>query len=142
MERIRVARDADLACRVDDYVWPWEQGTPVLLQHGFARNGAFWNAWVPQLAGARRVYRPDLRGCGDSAWSSPPPSIEPARLVADLVAVLDHFGLERVHFVGESLGGVLGIQLALAVPDRVLSLTLVNTPFAIDPEVKRFYSLD
>jgi pimeloyl-ACP methyl ester carboxylesterase len=55
---------ASVHCIVDDYLWPWESPTPVLMMHGFARNALFWNRWVPAAAETRRIYRPDLLGCG------------------------------------------------------------------------------
>ena len=66
MPTIRLADGLSLHCAVDDYLWRWEAPTPVLMMHGFARNAAFWNRRVPPIADSRRIYRPDLLGCGRS----------------------------------------------------------------------------
>jgi pimeloyl-ACP methyl ester carboxylesterase len=67
MPKIRLAEGLSLHCAVDDYLWPWETAaTPVLMMHGFARNASFWGRWVPAIAGSRRIFRPNLLGCGRS----------------------------------------------------------------------------
>ena len=66
MPNVRLAEGVSLHCAVDDYLWPWEASTPVLMMHGFARYATFWNRWVPSIAESRRIYRPDLLGCGAS----------------------------------------------------------------------------
>jgi pimeloyl-ACP methyl ester carboxylesterase len=52
----------------------------------------------------------------------------PEDLIADIVRLLDHFELERVHWIGESSGGTLGIGLAASHPERVASLVLIDAP--------------
>ena len=131
MPQIRLDEGLSLHCAVDDYLWPWERPTPVLMMHGFARNAAFWNRWVPPIAASRRVYRPDLLGCGAS--DDPP---EGYRYTAEgigsaILAMLDALLLPRVHWVGKSSGGIIGLLFAAAHPERVASLVLCNTPTRI-----------
>src|SRR6516165_7573755 len=64
MPHIALPDGASVHCVVDDFLWPWERSTPVVMMHGFARNAAFWARWVPAVAVSHRVYRPDLLGCG------------------------------------------------------------------------------
>jgi pimeloyl-ACP methyl ester carboxylesterase len=140
--RIALPEGAAVHCIVDDYLWPWESPTPVLMMHGFARNAAFWNRWVPAIAETRRVYRPDLLGCG---LSDQPPAgyrYTPETIGAQILAVLDGLSLPRVHWVGESSGGIIGLLLAAAYPDRIASLALCNTPSRIPDQIKRTYALD
>jgi pimeloyl-ACP methyl ester carboxylesterase len=142
MPRIALPEGASVHCIVDDFLWPWDSSTPVLMMHGFARNALFWNRWVPAIAETRRVYRPDLLGCG---LSDPPPAgyrYTPETIGAQIVAVLDALSLPRVHWVGESSGGIIGLLLAAAHPDRVASLVLCNTPTRIPDQIKRTYALD
>ncbi len=142
MPMIPVADGPSLHCAVDDYLWPWDAPMPVVMMHGFARNARFWNRWVPAIAETRRVYRPDLLGCGDS---DPPPAdyrYTPEAIAAQIIAALDALGLERVHWVGESSGGIIGVLLAAAHPGRIASLVLCNTPGRISDEIKRIYALD
>ena len=142
MPRITLPDGPSINCIVDDYLWPWDAATPVLMMHGFARNAAFWNRWVPAIAETRRVYRPDLLGCG---LSDPPPAgyrYTPETIGAQIMAVLDGLSLPKVHWVGESSGGIIGLLLAAAHPERIASLTLCNTPTRIPDHIKQLYALD
>ena len=142
MPMIPVADGLTLHCAVDDYLWPWQAPTPVLMMHGFARNAHFWDRWVPAIADTRRVYRPELLGCGQS---DPPPAdyaFTPQAIAGQVVAALDALSLDRVHWVGESSGGIIGLLLAASHPGRIDSLVLCNTPGRIPDEIKRIYALD
>jgi 3-oxoadipate enol-lactonase len=140
--RIRLEEGLSLHCAVDDYLWPWDKPTPVLMLHGFARNATFWNRWVPAIAESRRVYRPDLLGCGASDTPAQGYQYTPDRIAAEVVAVLDALSLPRVHWVGESSGGLVGLLLAASRPERIASLLLCNTPTRISDEIKGIYALD
>ncbi len=142
MPRIRLEEGLSLHCAVDDYLWPWDEPTPVLMLHGFARNATFWNRWVPAIAESRRVYRPDLLGCGASDTPAQGYQYTPDRIAAEVVAVLDALSLPRVHWVGESSGGLVGLLLAASRPERIASLVLCNTPTRISDEIKGIYALD
>src|SRR6266851_9297957 len=106
------------------------------------RNAVFWNRWVPAIAETHRVYRPDLLGCGLS--DQPPDGYRytPETIGAQILAVLDALSLPRVHWVGDSSGGIFGLLLAAAHPDRIASLVLCNTPTRIPDHIKRTYALD
>ena len=112
----------------DDFTDPWQSPPAILLQHGFSRNGGFWYNWVPRLSGDYRVLRPDMRGMGRSVIDEA--EFEPSLdiFVNDLNAILDHLGIEDVVYVGESFGGILGLNFAHRRPDRVRALVLCNTP--------------
>lgn len=131
-----------LHCAVDDYLWPWDRPLPVVMMHGFARNARFWNRWVPAIAETRRIYRPDLLGCGDSDVPPADYRYTPETIAGQVIAALDALGLDRVHWVGESSGGIIGVLLAAAHPGRIASLVLCNTPGRISDEIKRIYALD
>ena len=142
MPRIALPKGASVHCTVDDFLWPWARSTPVLMMHGFARNATFWNRWVPAIAESHRVYRPDLLGCG---LSDPPPagySYTPETIAAQILAMFEALSLRHVHWVGESSGGIIGLLLAAAYPDRIASLVLCNTPSRIPDQIKRTYALD
>lgn len=97
-------------------------GSPVVFVHGFSLNTAMWNDQFDVFAKCHRVIRFDLRGFGKS-----PASIEPYRRIDDLNAVLEFFGLQRAHLVGLSLGGGDSIDYTLAFPQKVLSLTVIDS---------------
>ena len=108
----------------------------MLMMHGFARNATFWNRWVPPIADSRRIYRPDLLGCGASDVPAPGYHFTPEKIGAEILAVLDALSLTRVHWVGESSGGIIGLLLAAAHPERIASLVLCNTPTRISDEIR------
>ena len=142
MPTIPLDEGLSLHCAVDDYLWPWEISTPVLMMHGFARNATFWNRWVPLIAETHRIYRPDLLGCGASDIPATGYCYSPEKIEAEILAVFEALSLSRVHWVGESSGGIIGLLLAAAHPDRIASLVLCNTPTRIPDEIKGLYALD
>ncbi len=141
MPSIPLDEGLSLHCTADDFLWPWQKPTAVLMMHGFARNASFWNCWVPAIAESRRVYRPDLLGCGKSGVPAPGCAYTPEKIGAQILAVLDALSLSRVHWVGESSGGIIGLLLASAHPERIASLVLCNTPTRIPDEIRGIYSL-
>jgi pimeloyl-ACP methyl ester carboxylesterase len=105
----------------------------VLVQHGVARSVEFWGRWVPTLASSRRVIRRDQRGHGRSQDPGPDLTWTLDAMVEDLRAFLDALELPTVHYVGDSLGGVLGVLLSVSHPERLRSLTLCSTPLRLPP---------
>ncbi len=99
--------------------------TPVLLAHGAGGNSMSWWNQVPALADRYPVITFDHRGFGRS------PDIEdgPGRIAfgADVLALLDHLEVPRVHFVGHSMGGRTAFALFGRDPERVVSFTYSGT---------------
>lgn len=96
----------------------------VLLGHCFCADHRFWNPHLPACDGFRAI-RFDMRGHGRSGRSDGPYSF--SLLAKDAIGLMDHLGLEQVHYVGVSMGGMIGQTLAIEHPGRLQSLTLVNT---------------
>lgn len=94
-----------------------------MLLHGFATSAAAsWeaNGWIDLLAEQGfRVLAPDARGHGRSPRVRAPSECTTAALAEDVVAVLDHAGVERASVFGFSMGGGVALQLAMEHPDRV-----------------------
>jgi 3-oxoadipate enol-lactonase len=112
--------------RIDDFTDPWKDRPYLLLQHGYSRSGKFWFNWVPYLSRFFKVLRPDLRGLGESPLDFDPKtgySVE--GFLGDLVDLLDHLKIDKVHYCGESLGGMIGMGLAAYHPERVKTLSVV-----------------
>ena len=128
MPSLSMGPDVDLHYYDDDFTPPWQSASAILLQHGFSRNGRFWYNWVPLLAHEFRVLRPDMRGMGESTVSEYryEPSLD--TFVDDLRSILDHLGIDRVVYVGESFGGIMGLKFAHKYPERTRALVLCNTP--------------
>lgn len=107
------------------YVDSGPQGAPpVLMGHCFCADHRFWDAHLPACAGFRAI-RFDTRGHGASGRSDGPYSL--SQLAGDVLGVMDHLGLDQAHYVGVSMGGMIGQTLAIEHPDQLSSLTLVNT---------------
>ena len=128
MPTLRMGPDVELHYHDDDFTPPWQPSSAILLQHGFSRNGRFWYNWVPLLAHEFRVLRPDMRGMGQSTMAEDryEPSLD--TFVDDLRTILDHLGIDRVVYVGESFGGIMGLKFAHKYPERTRALVLCNTP--------------
>jgi pimeloyl-ACP methyl ester carboxylesterase len=96
-------------------------GDPVVLIHGGQMDRRMWDAEFALLAKSMRVLRYDVRGYGLSEMPSRPYS-----RAEDLLALLDHLGIDRPVLVGLSLGGSVSIDFALSHPDRVRALVLAG----------------
>ncbi len=95
-------------------------GEPVLLVHGFPDDHTVWRNQVPALVAAGyRVIAPDNRGCGESEMAAQTRDYVLLNLVADLVAILDALGIERVKLVGHDWGAVIAWVFAARHPERV-----------------------
>ncbi|QIG96634.1 MULTISPECIES: alpha/beta fold hydrolase [unclassified Bradyrhizobium] len=101
-----------------------ERGTPVLLCHSILTSSAIWHRQAIALAGrGYRVLALDSRGHGHSEAPRGPYTMDD--LVADAVAVLDHFGIRQAHVIGVSQGGMTAFGLGVRHPDRLLSLCAI-----------------
>ena len=105
-----------------------------MLQHGLGRTGNMYYGWVPHLCREFRVIRPNLRGVGQGADQGAGIEFSLDQILGDFLGVLDRLGIEKVHYVGESLGSILGVIFAATHPDRVKSLTLVSSIIRVRPE--------
>lgn len=101
-------------------------GPPVILLHGFPQTRAMWHKIAPELAVDFRVICPDLRGYGASAKPEGVENYTFRAMGSDILALMDHLGLEAAHLVGHDRGARTAHRLALDAPDRFLSLTLMD----------------
>ena len=101
------------------------RGEPVLLIHGLGSSGCDWALQVPALESRFRTIVPDLPGCGHSA--APPGDFDIGDFADALWDLLDHLGVERINIVGFSLGGAVGLEMALRRAHAVPRLALINS---------------
>jgi pyruvate dehydrogenase E2 component (dihydrolipoamide acetyltransferase) len=113
-----------------------EGAPPVVLVHGFGGDLNNWLFNQADLSEGRVVYAVDLPGHGGSAKDVGEGTV--AAMADALVAFLDGLGTGPAHLVGHSLGGAVGLELALRDPARVLSLTLI-CPAGLGPEINAEY---
>ena len=97
----------------------------MMLSHSLGSNLLMWNPQRSALESHFRVLRYDIRGHGESDAPKGPYTLQ--LLGEDVVGLLDVLGIKRVHFVGLSMGGMIGQHVALNHPDRLLSLVLCDT---------------
>jgi pimeloyl-ACP methyl ester carboxylesterase len=95
-------------------------GPTVVFLHPGVADQRCWNDVMERLARTHAVVSYDRRGFGSTEYEA-----EPHRPIDDLRAILDAAGIQRAHIVGNSMGGRLAVDFALAEPHRVSSLVLV-----------------
>ena len=107
---------------------------PLVLLHGTSASLHTWDGWVRALEGTRRVIRVDLPGFGLTG-PAPDGDYTMDAYVRFVVALLDHYGLERCVLAGNSFGGRVAWETALADPTRVRALILVDSAgYAIESQ--------
>ncbi len=99
-----------------------DDGPPVLFIRG---TGADGTRWMPQV----KAYESDVgcvifdgRGVGRTSTTPPPYTV--AQMAGDTIALMDHLEIEAAHVSGSSLGGAIGLHMAVHAPERVLTLQL------------------
>ena len=109
----------------------------VVMSHSLAANVGMWEDQMPVLSGFR-VLRYDTRGHGGT--DAPEGDYTLDQLAGDLFALLDALAIGQVHFVGLSMGGMVGQTAALRDPGRFLSLSLCDTSSRVPGEGRALWS--
>lgn len=104
---------------------------PLVLSNSLGADLRMWDPQADALAERFRLVRYDTRGHGGSPVPDGPYSIE--HVGHDALALLDHLGIERAHWVGLSLGGMTGMWLAVNAPERLDRLVLLCTSARLGP---------
>jgi pimeloyl-ACP methyl ester carboxylesterase len=116
-------------------------GPALMLVHGSGGHHATWWQQVPYFARYFTVILPNLRGFGKSSSFPGGPDIQ--ELHNDIRAVLDDAAIERAVILGQSIGALPGLKLAVAEPRRVAGVVLAHSLGGIgDPELKRLAAAD
>ena len=97
----------------------------VVLSNSLGTNFSMWGPQAPALEQKFRLLRYDTRGHGQSSATPGPYSIE--QLARDVLGLLDSLQIDRVHFCGLSMGGMIGMWLGVNAPERIRKLVLCNT---------------
>jgi pimeloyl-ACP methyl ester carboxylesterase len=115
-------------------------GLPLILQHGFLESSERWYelGYVDALKAKYRLILPDTRGHGESDKPRDPEAYTAEQFAADIVAVIDDTGLEKVFFWGYSQGGVITLATAKFAPERLAGLVIggaaaAGTSFPSEP---------
>ncbi|MFI2436204.1 3-oxoadipate enol-lactonase [Streptomyces sp. NPDC018693] len=98
---------------------------PLLLGPSLGTSCSLWDEVAPELSATHRVVRWDLPGHGGSAADLIRPGATVADLAALVLALADSLGVERFAYAGVSLGGAVGLHLAVHHPERITSLAVI-----------------
>jgi pimeloyl-ACP methyl ester carboxylesterase len=122
-------------------------GSPLVLAYGIGGNTEMWDVNVPALAAAHRLILWEPRGHARSESPEDPTRVTFGHWVLDLHDLLAHLGLDRAIVGGLSLGGGIATRFALAHPDKVQALLVVDSssaaglPLSVDNLVMRARSI-
>lgn len=112
----------------------------LVLSAGLGGAGSFWQPQLAALGEHFRVVAYDHRGTARSP-ASLPDGYSMADMAEEVLQLLNSLDIERCHFVGHALGGMIGLQLALSHPQRVEKLAVVNGWPALDSQTRRCFSV-
>jgi pimeloyl-ACP methyl ester carboxylesterase len=107
----------------------WEWGDPrnarvLVCVHGLSRQGRDFDALAQAMSGEFRVVCPDVVGRGQSDWLADPMAYNLPTYVADMVTLIARLDTEAVHWVGTSMGGLIGLGLTSLPKSPVVRLVL------------------
>ncbi|HEY6769879.1 MAG TPA: 3-oxoadipate enol-lactonase [Candidatus Sulfotelmatobacter sp.] len=114
------------------YMLTGDKGPVLVLSNSLGTNLSMWDRQLAELHKRFSILRYDTRGHGQSSVTPGDYTIE--QLGRDAMSLLDALQLERVHFCGLSMGGMIGMWLAIHAPTRLHRLALCNTAARIGSE--------
>ena len=110
------------------------EGHPIVLLHGSGPGATGWSNFsstIPLLAGTNRVIAVDMPGWGRSDTQTEEGGRDHP---ANLIALLDHLGIEKAALVGNSMGGMTSVMTTIRYPERVSHLVTMGSP-ATGPDI-------
>jgi 3-oxoadipate enol-lactonase len=111
------------------------RGDAVVLVHAVGCDHRMWDELARALTPDYRVVRVDVRGHGGSAVPRRPYTLE--ALADDVAHLLEGLGIGKAHWVGLSLGGMIGQAFAIRHPDRLGKLVIANSTSSYGPEGRK-----
>jgi 3-oxoadipate enol-lactonase len=113
------------------------RGSVVMMCHSLATRLELWDSQVAALSVHHQLLRYDIRGHGGTDVSLGPYTVD--LLVEDARQLIERLRISQVHFVGISLGGIIGGAFAARYPDMVSSLTLCSTPYRTTEDIREMW---
>ena len=111
---------------------PW-----ITFSHALCNNLTLWDDQVELLKNDFRILRYDHRGLGQSDAPQGPYTFP--MIIADAIGLLDHFGIEKTHWCGLSIGGMMGYGLCQDYPDRIASLIACDSRPDAPPDYQDYF---
>lgn len=117
----------------------WEWGDPanpkvLVCVHGLSRQGRDFDTLAQAMRGEYRVVCPDVVGRGQSDWLSDPSGYQIPAYAADMVTLLARLNAQTVHWVGTSMGGLIGLIVSALKGSPISRLVLNDVGPVVEPE--------
>ncbi|WP_028623443.1 alpha/beta fold hydrolase [Pseudomonas sp. Ant30-3] len=112
---------------------PYEASSSVLMLHGYSADKNLWLRFARHFVGTYRVIIPDIAGHGDTGFKAGGGYDIPLQ-AKRMIQLLDVCGVEKVHVIGNSMGGYMAAWLAATYPDRIASVALIDPAGVSAPE--------
>ena len=107
----------------------------VVFIHGWPESSVCWENVVAEIPENYYFFAPDLRGMGESNKDTNPALYLKNELAADVVELLDKKGIKDFFLVGHDWGGIVAQEVALAIPERIKKIALMNIPVILNMKV-------
>lgn len=108
-------------------VYEWENASAtevVFCVHGLTRNGRDFDVLATALSKKYRVFSLDVAGRGKSEWHADVSHYNYGDYIADIMQIIARLGISKLHWIGTSMGGIIGMMLANSAPQMFKTLTL------------------
>ena len=115
--------------KIDIYYEEEGSGEPLVLVGGFTATVEVWGKLRPLLAGKYRVIMPDNRGSGRTRIEDDDGDRAPKRFAQHVLSLINALGLEQVHLMGSSMGGMIVQEFGVQYPERLKSLIVSSSHF-------------
>ncbi len=115
-----------------------EEGEVLILSAGLGGSATYWAPNLDVLAARFRVLLYDHRGTGRSERALPD-GLTVEDMAGDLLALMNELGVARAHVLGHALGGLIGMAAALAAPERIGRLVVINGWARLEPHTARCF---
>ena len=112
---------------------PYEASSAILMLHGFSADKNLWLRCARHFVRQYRVIIPDLAGHGETGFKAGG-GYDIAVQAKRMIQLLDVCGVEKVHVIGNSMGGYIAAWLAATYPERIASLALIDPAGVTAPE--------
>jgi abhydrolase domain-containing protein 6 len=113
---------------------PYEATSSVLMLHGYSADKNLWLRFARHFVGQYRVIIPDIAGHGETGFKAGGGYDIPLQ-AKRMIQLLDVCGVEKVHVIGNSMGGYMAAWLAAHYPDRIASVALIDPAGVTAPEI-------
>ena len=112
---------------------PYEAASAILMLHGYSAEKNLWLRFAKHFVRQYRVIIPDIAGHGETGFKAGG-GYDIALQAKRMIQLLDVCGVEKVHVIGNSMGGYIAAWLAATYPERIASVALIDPAFVPVPE--------